>query len=211
MEKTSGKMDRVGIMGGTFDPIHYGHLVAAETVRIEFQLAKVLFIPTGNPPHKQEKKISAAELRFEMVKVAIADNPSFEISRMEIDRKGPSYTVDTLRALHGDYPDSSLYFITGTDALREIFFWRESDEILKLTNFIAASRPGFEAQDFLDQALKEHPEVAGRISLLEVPALAISSTDIRARVSRGQSIRYLLPEAVCRFIEDKALYIKAEA
>ncbi|WP_240983213.1 nicotinate-nucleotide adenylyltransferase [Acididesulfobacillus acetoxydans] len=206
MEDTGGKVYRLGVMGGTFDPIHYGHLVAAETARIEFRLRQVLFVPTGNPPHKQEKKISPGELRFEMVRRAVADNPNFSLSRLEIERQGPSYTIDTLRILRKDHPESDLYFITGTDALREIFFWHEAAEILKLTNFVAVSRPGYEARDFLEQARKEHPEAQGRISLLEVPALAISSTDVRARVGRGQSIRYLLPEAVRRFIEEKALY-----
>lgn len=200
------KMNRFGIMGGTFDPIHYGHLVAAETARIEFSLDKVLFIPTGNPPHKQEHKVTPAELRFEMVRQAINDNVDFAISRVEIDRDGPSYTIDTLKLLHREYPGQELFFITGTDALKEIFFWREAEEILRLTYFIAASRPGFEARGFLEQAVKEHPEVEGRIHLLEVPALAISSTDIRARLQRGQSIRYLLPETVRLFIWSQGLY-----
>ncbi|MHB1651025.1 MAG: nicotinate-nucleotide adenylyltransferase [Desulfitobacteriaceae bacterium] len=206
MENLRTKMERLGIMGGTFDPIHNGHLVAAETARIEFGLSQVLFIPTGNPPHKLDNKVTAAKLRYKMVEEAIQDNSSFAISRVELDREGPSYTIDTLRQLHRSFPDNELYFITGTDALREIFFWREAGEILRLTHFIAASRPGFEARDFLEQAIEEHPEAVGRIHLLEVPALAISSTDIRARVSRGQSIRYLLPEVVRQFIVQRGLY-----
>lgn len=197
-------------MGGTFDPIHYGHLVAAEMARTEFFLDKVLFIPTGNPPHKDEYKVSPGELRYEMVKRSISDNSFFEISRLEIEREGPSYTVATLRLLHEAWPDHELYFITGTDALREIFFWREAMEILKLANFIGASRPGFETSDFLQKAQTEYPEIRGRIHLLEVPALAISSTDIRLRVSTGRSIRYLLPEAVRLFIEENGIYKRKE-
>lgn len=206
MEIIKGKVNHLGIMGGTFDPIHYGHLVAAETARIEFSLAKVLFIPTGKPPHKQKKQVTPADLRYEMVRQAIEDNPDFDISRIEIDREGPSYTIDTLRLLHQDYPNSELFFITGTDAFKEIFFWREAEEILRLTHFIAASRPGFEARGFLEQAVEKNPNVIGRIHLLEVPALAISSTDIRARRQRGQSIRYLLPEAVRQFVYAQGLY-----
>lgn len=193
-------------MGGTFDPIHYGHLVAAEMARSKFNLSKVLFIPSGTPPHKDRSDISAAGLRFEMIERAIQDNPAFDISALELERKGPSYTVDTLRVLRRTWPEHELYFITGTDALREIFSWREAEEILMMTEFIGAARPGFDASDFLLQVQQEHPETQGRIHYLEVPALAISSTDIRARVKRGQPIRYLLPEPVRHFIQQYGLY-----
>ena len=199
-------MNRLGIMGGTFDPIHYGHLVAAEMARSKFNLSKVLFIPSGTPPHKDRSDISAAGLRFEMIERAIQDNPAFDISALELERKGPSYTVDTLRVLRRTWPEHELYFITGTDALREIFSWREAKEILMMTEFIGAARPGFDASDFLLQVHQEHPETQGRIHYLEVPALAISSTDIRARVKRGQPIRYLLPEPVRHFIQQYGLY-----
>ncbi|MGI6119816.1 MAG: nicotinate-nucleotide adenylyltransferase [Desulfosporosinus sp.] len=199
-------MDNLGIMGGTFDPIHYGHLVAAEMARVKFNLSKVLFIPSGRPPHKNRSDISAAKLRFEMVKHAINDNPAFEISALELERKGPSYTVDTLRVLRHTYPEHKLYFITGTDALREIFSWREPEEILKMTELIGVARPGFAAGDFLLQVQQEHPEIQGRIHYLEVPALAISSTDIRARVKQGQPVRYLLPEPVRLFMQQHGLY-----
>ena len=197
---------RLGIMGGTFDPIHYGHLVAAEMARSEFNLSKVLFIPSRKPPHKDRSDISEAGLRFEMIERAIQDNPAFDISALELERKGPSYTVDTLRILRHTWPEHELYFITGTDALREIFSWREAEEILMMTEFIGAARPGFDASDFLLQVQQEHPETQGRIHYLEVPALAISSTDIRARVKRGQPIRYLLPEPVRHFIQQFGLY-----
>jgi nicotinate-nucleotide adenylyltransferase len=199
-------VNRLGIMGGTFDPIHNGHLVAAEMAHSEFNLSKVLFIPSGTPPHKDRRDISAADLRFEMIERAIQDNPAFDISALEIERKGPSYTVDTLRVLRRTWPNHELYFITGSDALREIFSWREAKEILMMTEFIGAARPGFDASDFLLQVQQEHPETQGRIHYLEVPALAISSTDIRARVKRGQPIRYLLPEPVRHFIQQYGLY-----
>ncbi len=199
-------MNRLGIMGGTFDPIHYGHLVAAEMARSKFNLSKVLFIPSGTPPHKDRSDISAASLRYEMIERAIQDNPSFDISAIELERKGPSYTVDTLRVLRDLWPEHDLYFITGSDVLREIFSWREVEEILLMTEFIGAARPGFDASDFLLKVQQEHPETQGKIHYLEVPALAISSTDIRTRVKDGQPIRYLLPEPVRLFIQEHGLY-----
>lgn len=206
-ENMRGKVYRLGVMGGTFDPIHYGHLVAAEMARSEFQLSNVLFIPSGKPPHKSRTDITTGELRYAMVERAIADNPEFTCSAMEIERQGPSYTIETLRILDKTWPEHELYFITGTDALREIFSWREAEEILSLTHFIGAARPGFEARDFLAKVQKEHPEILDRIHYLEVPALAISSTDIRLRVRQGKPVRYLLPEAVRLFIEQTNLYI----
>ncbi|HUS88007.1 MAG TPA: nicotinate-nucleotide adenylyltransferase [Desulfosporosinus sp.] len=197
---------RLGIMGGTFDPIHYGHLVAAEMARNKFNLSKVLFIPSGKPPHKIRRDVSAANLRYEMVELAIQDNPAFAISALELERKGPSYTVDTLRVLRRTWPEHELYFITGTDALLEIFSWREAEEILTMIQFIGAARPGFDASDFLLKVQQEHSETQGRIHYLEVPALAISSTDIRSRVRHGQPIRYLLPEPVRLFIQQHGLY-----
>lgn len=200
-------MKRLGIMGGTFDPIHYGHLVAAEMARCRFELSKVLFIPTGTPPHKRGRDIVAAKWRVEMIKQAVQDNEDFAISTLEIDREGPSYTVDTLRALRRTYPEHKLYFITGTDALLEIFSWRKSDEILTLTEFIGVARPGFDVSDFFLKLKQEHSEDRGKLHYLEVPALAISSTDIRGRVKSGQPIRYLLPEPVRRVILQNGLYI----
>ncbi|MDR3541746.1 MAG: nicotinate-nucleotide adenylyltransferase [Desulfosporosinus sp.] len=201
-----GKVNRLGIMGGTFDPIHYGHLVAAEMARGEFNLSKVLFIPSGTPPHKVNRDVSAANLRYEMVELAIQDNPAFDLSALEIERIGLSYTVETLRVLRRAWPEYELYFITGTDALLEIFSWRDAEEILTMIQFIGAARPGFDASDFLLKVQQEHPETQGRIHYLEVPALAISSTDIRARVRNGQPIRYLLPELVRLFLQKHGLY-----
>lgn len=199
-------MHRVGIMGGTFDPIHYGHLAAAEFARIEFALEMVIFIPTGIPPHKDQRNVTAAELRCEMVSRSIEDNEYFLLSRIEVERRGPSYTVDTLEVLTKRHPDWELYFITGADAFRQIFTWREPSEILKMAHLVGVSRPGFEAEDFLRQLASNHHIDQQKVHFIEIPALAISSTDIRKRVRQGQSIRYLLPEAVRRIILEKELY-----
>ena len=199
-------MKRLGIMGGTFDPIHYGHLVAAEMARCQFELDKVLFIPTGKPPHKLGRETAAAALRLEMIEQSIRDNAAFDISTLELEREGPSYTVDTLRILSRSYPEHQLYFITGTDALLQIFSWRKSEEIMRLTEFIGVARPGFDVSDFFLKLKQEHSEDRSRIHYLEVPALAISSTDIRLRMKNGQSIRYLLPEPARRIIMENGLY-----
>lgn len=199
-------MKKIGIMGGTFDPIHYGHLVAAETARNKFDLERVIFIPSGAPPHKKECRITESEFRYWMVSQAIADNDYFEVSRIEIERTGLTYTVDTLREMKDKFPDYELYFITGADAFREIFTWRNPDEIIELTQFIGASRPGFDALDFLSELQEQFPQFYQRMHFLEVPALAISSTDIRLRVKNGQSIRYLLPEPVRLFIQKNRIY-----
>lgn len=199
-------MKRLGIIGGTFDPIHFGHLLAAEMARTEFDLEKVLFIPTGNPPHKDLNRVSSALLRSEMVRRAIVDNEYFAVSDLELEREGPSYTVDTLRFIHKTLVIDQLFFITGTDALSEVFNWHYPDELFKLTQFIGVFRPGFDAQSFVDISLQEHPEIEGKIHLLKVPALGISATDIRRRVAEGKSIRYLLPECVRLFIMENHLY-----
>lgn len=197
---------RIGIMGGTFDPLHYGHLVAAEMARHEFALEKVIFIPTGNPPHKVGRRVTSPGDRYEMVKRAVRDNRFFEVSDLEIQRKGYSYTVDTLKDMHELYPQHELYFITGADAFREIFTWREVQSVLSLSHFIGASRPGFDPHEFLEELKRDYPEFLPHMHLFDVPALAISSTDIRSRVKEGKSIRYLLPESVRLYIEETGLY-----
>lgn len=198
--------NRLGIMGGTFDPIHYGHMVAAETARIEYQLDNVLFIPTGNPPHKVDRQITDATLRLKMVELSIKSNENFLVSRIEIDREGPSYTYDTLKDLQKNFPDQELFFITGTDALKEMLTWREPQEILRLAKIIGASRPGYDAQDHLPVIFQKVPFAQDRIFELEIPALSISSTDIRSRVQHHKSIRYLLPEEVRLYIKTNNLY-----
>ncbi|SHN85861.1 nicotinate-nucleotide adenylyltransferase [Desulfitobacterium chlororespirans] len=197
---------RIGIMGGTFDPLHYGHLVAAEMARHEFALEKVIFIPTGNPPHKVGRRVTSPGDRYEMVKRAVRDNRFFEVSDLEILREGYSYTVDTLKDMHELYPQHELYFITGADAFREIFTWREVQSVLSLSHFIGASRPGFDPHEFLEELKRDYPEFLPHMHLFDVPALAISSTDIRSRVKEGKPIRYLLPESVRLYIEEADLY-----
>lgn len=189
-------------MGGTFDPIHYGHLVAAEEAVVQFALDQVVFVPTGQPWMKEGGTVSPAEDRYLMTVIATASNPHFSVSRLEVDREGPTYTVDTLRALAEANPDAELYFITGADAMLEILHWKDSEEALSLAHFIAATRPGYDIAHFEAEAPYHHP----KISVMNVPALAISSTDIRQRVKEGRAIRYLAPEGVKSYIEKVGLY-----
>jgi nicotinate-nucleotide adenylyltransferase len=190
-------------MGGTFDPIHYGHLVTAEEALWQFGLDQVLFVPTGQPWMKEDRDVSPAEDRYLMTVIAASSNPNFRVSRVEIDRGGPTYTVETLRALKDSYGEKTeLFFVTGADAILEIFHWKEADEALDLAHFIAATRPGFDIARFEAEAPDRHPKV----SVMSVPALAISSTDIRGRVREGRPIRYLVPEGVKTYIEKAGLY-----
>ncbi|MFE0589034.1 nicotinate-nucleotide adenylyltransferase [Micromonospora echinospora] len=190
---------RIGIMGGTFDPIHHGHLVAASEVADRFGLDEVVFVPTGQPWQKADEAVSPAEDRYLMTVVATASNPRFQVSRVDIDRGGPTYTVDTLRDLHAEYgPKVQLYFITGADALARILSWKDLDEIFELAHFIAVTRPGFELSD-------AHLP-ADTVSLVQVPAMAISSTDCRARVGRGEPVWYLVPDGVVQYIAKRGLY-----
>jgi nicotinate-nucleotide adenylyltransferase len=193
---------RVGVMGGTFDPIHYGHLVTAEEAVAQFGLDQVVFVPTGRPWMKVDRDVSPGEDRYLMTVVATASNPRFSVSRVEIDREGPTYTVDTLRLLADEHPDAELYFITGADAMLEIFDWKEAGDVLTLAHFIAATRPGYDLARFEAAAPTQHP----RVSMMDIPALAISSSDIRRRVHEGRAIRYLLPEGVKSYIEKQGLY-----
>lgn len=193
---------RLGVMGGTFDPIHYGHLVTAEEALVQFALDEVVFVPTGLPWMKQEREVSPAEDRYLMTVIATASNPRFRVSRVEVEREGPTYTVDTLKALGAENPDSELYFITGADAMREIFEWKDPDGVLSLAHFIAATRPGYDLTRFEARDATRHPN----FSVMNIPALAISSTDVRERVHEGRPIRYLVPEGVKSYVEKAALY-----
>ena len=193
---------RLGVMGGTFDPIHYGHLVTAEEALVQYSLDGVVFVPTGRPWMKQDLPVSPAEDRYLMTVIATASNPRFQVSRIEIDRDGPTYTVETLRALADEHPDAELYFITGADAMLEIFDWKEPDEAFDLAHFIAATRPGYDLAHFESRTPTRHPNV----SVMNVPALAISSTDIRERVRGARPIRYLVPEGVKTYIDKAGLY-----
>jgi nicotinate-nucleotide adenylyltransferase len=193
---------RIGIMGGTFDPIHHGHLVAAEEARWQFRLDQVLFIPTGRPWQKPVG-VSPAEDRYLMTVIATASNPAFAVSRLEVDIPGPSYTVDTLRRLRSELPEGTrLLFIGGADLLQQLLTWKEPEQVLALAELIAATRPDFDVDDVVQKV----PAAAGRVHRMEIPALAISSSDIRARVARGEPIEYLVPEGVARYIQKRALY-----
>lgn len=190
---------RLGVMGGTFDPIHHGHLVAASEVQAWFGLDEVVFVPTGKPWQKSEREVAPAEDRYLMTVIATASNPRFSVSRVDIDRPGPTYTIDTLRDLRDERGEGwDLYFITGADALQQIFTWRNLDELFELAHFVGATRPG---HDLSDTGLPE-----GKVSLVEVPALAISSTECRERVSLGEPIWYLVPEGIVQYIAKRGLY-----
>jgi nicotinate-nucleotide adenylyltransferase len=194
---------RLGVMGGTFDPIHHGHLLTAEEALWQFHLDEVVFVPTGRPWMKEEKEVSEAEDRYLMAVIATASNPRFGVSRLEVDREGPTYTVDTLRDLQRERgEDVELYFVTGADAILQIFQWKDPEEALSLAHFIAATRPGYDLASFEHEAPTRHP----RVSVMNIPALAISSTDIRDRVRTGRPIRYLVPEGVQTYIEKAGLY-----
>jgi len=183
-------------MGGTFDPIHHGHLVAASEVAQSLDLDEVVFVPTGQPWQKHD--VAAAEHRYLMTVIATASNPRFTVSRVDIDRGGPTYTTDTLRDLRAQRPDAEFFFITGADAIAQIFTWRDHDELWRLAHFVAVSRPGHVLN--IDDLPPEG------VSQLEVPALAISSTDCRSRVHRGYPVWYLVPDGVVQYIAKHHLY-----
>lgn len=186
-------------MGGTFDPIHHGHLVAASEVAARFGLAEVVFVPTGTPWQKEAREVAPAEDRYLMTVIATASNPGFTVSRIEIDRAGATYTVDTLKALREEYgPSTELFFITGADALGAIFSWHRSDEAFELAHFVGVTRPGHHLSD---PGLPD-----GKVSLIEVPAMAISSTECRERVRRGWPVWYLVPDGVVQYIQKRHLY-----
>jgi len=194
-------MKKIGILGGTFDPLHLGHLVLAEQVKEKLRLDRVIFIPCFTPPHKTCRRLSPAKDRFEMTRLAIQDNPSFSISDMELKRKGISYTVDTLRELKRSYSKSEIYFLTGSDVLDEIHTWKNPEQICELAQVVIARRPGFDEID---------PEnhFAKKSILVDITGVDLSSTQIRERVKKGRSIKYLVPDVVEAYIKKKKLYRK---
>jgi len=196
---------RLGIMGGTFDPIHNGHLVAAEQAFDDLDLDLVVFMPAGRPAFKLDKQVTSGEDRYAMTLLATSDNPHFTASRFEIDRDGVTYTADTLRLMRGLYTDNvRFYFITGADAIADIVAWRDADDIAKLAHLVAATRPGYDlshAKQVIDESGLDFD-----VTYLEIPALAISSTDLRMRAELGQSLRYLTPDSVTGYIRKHGLY-----
>ncbi len=191
---------RIGVMGGTFDPIHHGHLVAASEVAQSFDLDEVIFVPTGKPWQKDD--VSASEHRYLMTVIATASNPRFTVSRVDIDRAGPTYTIDTLRELKKQRPAAELFFITGADAIAQILSWRDHDELWDMAHFVAVSRPG--------HVLSTAGLPTDDVSQLEIPALAISSTDCRDRVEHGNPVWYLVPDGVVQYIAKHHLYRSKE-
>ena len=189
---------RIGVMGGTFDPIHHGHLVAASEVQAQFGMEQVIFVPTGQPWQKGHEEVSSAEDRYLMTVVATASNPRFSVSRADIDRGGPTYTIDTLGDLKDQYPDAELYFITGADALAQILSWHRVQELFELAGFIGVTRPGY--------ALDVEHLPRGSVSLVEIPAMAISSTGCRQRVEEGMPVWYLVPDGIVQYITKRRLY-----
>nr|WP_033196666.1 nicotinate-nucleotide adenylyltransferase [Agromyces italicus] len=196
----SGRRPRVGVMGGTFDPIHHGHLVAASEVAQSLDLDEVVFVPTGQPSYKSV--VTTAEHRYLMTVIATASNPRFTVSRVDIDRPKATFTIDTLRDIRRERPDADLFFITGADAIAQILSWKDVDELWELAHFVAVSRPGHVL------SVTGLPEQD--VSLLEVPALAISSTDCRSRVRRGFPVWYLVPDGVVQYISKHHLYRSVE-
>ena len=197
----AGAGRRIGVMGGTFDPIHHGHLVAASEVAHRFGLDDVVFVPTGEPWQKRGRSVSPAEDRYLMTVIATASNPRFSVSRVDIDRRGPTFTVDTLRDLLRQNPGVEIFFITGADALEKILTWRGWEEMFELATFVGVSRPGFELSDTHLAQIGD-----GRVHLLEIPALAISSTECRRRAAEDAPVWYLVPDGVVQYIAKRNLY-----
>jgi nicotinate-nucleotide adenylyltransferase len=194
-----GTPRRIGIMGGTFDPLHLGHLVTAEQARADLALDEVVFIPAGRPWQKT-RRVTGTEHRYLMTVLATAANPAFSVSRMEIEREGASYTVDTLRSLRAELPHDELYFVTGADAILTILTWKDAEECLQHAAFVAATRPGHDLSDL------EHEGLRDQVIQLDVPALAISSTDVRERFAAGRSVRYLIPREIEEYARKHGLY-----
>lgn len=192
---------RVGVMGGTFDPVHHGHLVAASEVQAWFDLDEVVFVPTGTPWQKADRQVTAAEDRYLMTVIATASNPRFSVSRVDIDRGGPTYTIDTLRDLQAAHPEADLYFITGADALAQILTWHDAEQVFELAHFVGCTRPGTTIDDTTLEGLP-----ADRVTILEIPALAISSTECRERAHKGEPVWYLVPDGVVQYIAKRRLY-----
>ena len=197
-------MAAIGIVGGTFDPIHYGHLIIGEESRIEFELEKVLFVTASDPPHKKDYDVSDVEHRYAMTLLATASNPSFEGSGVEVERAGPSYTVDTVAHFRETIGEGAeLYFITGVDAILELLTWHEPHRLPSMCKLVAATRPGYDLGNVRNRLPAEFVD---QIIFLETPGVHISSTDLRLRVRNGKSIRYMVPESVESYIETHRLY-----
>lgn len=202
-------MNRLGVCGGTFDPIHMGHLFIAEEAGSRLELDRVLFVPAREPPHRQEAPEASAAHRLAMVRLGVAGNPRFEVSLLEVERQGPSYTVDTLKVLRKAEPGSELFFIVGMDSLADLAKWHDPAGILGLARLVAVARGGHEEWDRRDLEAAV-PEARGRVIVLPSPQLEISATDLRRRIADGRSCRYLAPDAVLAYIEQHGLYRRSD-
>jgi len=211
---TDSELRRVGVMGGTFDPIHYGHLVIAEEVRAALELTEVIFIPAGHPPHKSTRTVTEVTHRVAMLQLALASNPYFRISHLEIERTGPSYTVDTLHTLRAEWGASTaLFFIIGWDSLEELYTWHRAAAILtEITQLVAVRRPGYEEDHKYNSILEQRlPGILEKLVVVQAPQLEISATDLRQRVAEERPIKYQTPEAVETYINENRLYHKHDA
>jgi len=199
------QLRRIGVLGGTFDPIHIAHLAVAEEARTQLGLDKVIFVPAGLPPHKMDVHVSPAEHRLAMVELAIAGNPHFEVSRVDIDRFGPCYTVDTIALLREEWgPDVEIDFIMGSDSLADLLTWHQPDRLIRLCRIVAVGRPGYRVD--MDELERWLPGVSQRVLFINSPQLDVSSSDIQRRARAGESIKYQVPEAVERYIYEHGLY-----
>ncbi len=207
LPKIKGNHPRLGIMGGTFDPLHLGHLVTAEEARTNFCLESVIFVPAGIPAHKKDQRITDPEHRYLMTFLAVMNNPYFSISRVEIDNVIPSYTIDTVRFFFQTYGSKAqIFFITGADAIQEIATWKDYQELLETCTFIAASRTGYSFEKLKETVEPHYPQIYEQVHFMEIPAMAISSTSIRQRVKEGRTIKYLIPDPVEQYIYKNRLY-----
>jgi len=203
-ETSSAPCLRLGVLGGTFDPPHYGHLALAETARVQLRLDRVLFVPAGHPPHKPDRPLTPARHRVAMVGAAIADNPAFALSRVDLDRAGPHYTVEMLALLRWKYPEAELFFLMGGDSLSEFFTWRDPAGIVREARLAVMQRPGREPDlAALERAV---PGLRERLVWLDVPCLDIAASDLRRRVREGLPLRYLVPPPVEAYIREHRLY-----
>ncbi len=199
------RTQRIGVMGGTFDPIHHGHLVAASEVQAEYDLDEVIFVPTGQPWQKSARTVSPAEDRYLMTVIATASNPRFSVSRVDVDRAKPTYTIDTLRDLRAERPEAEFFFITGADALAQILTWHDAQQVFELAHFVGCTRPGTVIDATTVDGLP-----ADRVTIIEVPALAISSSECRERAQAGEPVWYLVPDGVVQYIAKRRLYSPAK-
>lgn len=199
---------RIGISGGTFDPIHNGHLIISEEIRERHNLDKIIFVPTGKPPHKSGYRVTMPEHRFNMVKLAIASNDSFDISRIELDREGYIYTIDTMNYLKQQYEkETDFFFITGADVVWDLPKWKDPVGLFKICDFIVATRPGYDTVKLIEEADRLKREFNARITITKTQLIDISSTSIRERVHENRTIKYLVPECVEEYIKVNGLYI----